>query len=44
MAAQHIGQHVSRDTAQSDEAGAQLTAPQPIARGSFGVTWRTVRA
>ena len=32
MAAQHIGQYVSKDMAFFDEAGARLTAPQQIAR------------
>ena len=36
MAAQHIGQSVSKDMAIFVEAGAPLTAPQQIARRSFG--------
>ena len=32
MAAQHIGEYVSKDMAFFDEAGARLTAPQQIAR------------
>ena len=32
MAAQHIGEYVSKDMAFFDEADARLTAPQQIAR------------
>ena len=32
MAAQHIGEYVSKDMTFFDEAGARLTAPQQIAR------------